>query len=220
MDYDKLFQQIEKCGNVERKRSKEKYMRNLFSFVGLTRLETAEIIKPYFHQMKNEKNLDWNFVNKCWKKPYREAQYIGVYYLMKFCKKLKKEDLEKVKQLVIEKSWWDTIDLIATNVVGKIVLLDREKLEKIMLKWSFDDNFWIKRVAILHQLKYKKETNENLLEKILVNNFGTKEFFVNKAIGWALREYSKTNKQFVKKFIEKYKHQMSHLSIKEGSKYI
>lgn len=93
-------------------------------------------------------------------------------------------------------------------------------MKKKLLDWSINDNIWIRRTAILYQLKYKKETNEKTLEQILVNNLGTKEFFINKAIGWALREYSKTNKKFVKKFIEKYKQQMSNLTIREGNKYI
>ena len=195
-------------------------MRNLFPFIGLTRLETAGIIKPYFKQNKNEKTLDWNFIKKCWEKPYREAQYVAIYYLMKFYKKLQKTDLIKVKKLIITKSWWDTVDLLATNIVGNIVLLDRTNFEKVMLEWSLDNNIWIRRTAILHQLKYKQNTNIKLLETILMNNFGTKEFFINKAIGWALREYSKTNPQFVKNFIKTHSHQMSNLSIRESSQYI
>jgi len=89
-----------------------------------------------------------------------------------------------------------------------------------MLKWSVDEDFWVRRVAIDHQLGRKEKTNTDLLEKILTNNFGSKEFFINKAIGWALRDYSKTNPDWVRYFIGKYKNKMDKLSIREGSKYI
>ena len=89
-----------------------------------------------------------------------------------------------------------------------------------MLEWSKDKDFWIRRIAIDHQLGRKEKTNTELLEKIIINNFGSDEFFINKAIGWALRDYSKTNPEWVKDFINKYKSKMDKLSIKEASKYI
>lgn len=89
-----------------------------------------------------------------------------------------------------------------------------------MLEWSKDEDFWLRRTAIDHQLCRKDKTNTELLEKILVNNFGSDEFFINKAIGWSLRDYSKTNPEYVKAFISKYSDQMANLSIKEASKYL
>ena len=89
-----------------------------------------------------------------------------------------------------------------------------------MIEWSKDEDFWIRRIAIDHQLTRKEKTNAELLEKIIINNFGSDEFFINKAIGWSLRDYSKTNPQWVRNFIEKYKGQMDKLSIIEASKYI
>lgn len=89
-----------------------------------------------------------------------------------------------------------------------------------MLEWSRDEDFWLRRLAIEHQLLQKEETDVQLLEQILVNNLDQFEFFINKAIGWALRDYSKTNPDWVLEFIEKYKDRLSKLSIKEGSKYL
>ena len=89
-----------------------------------------------------------------------------------------------------------------------------------MLKWSNDDDFWVRRIAIDHQLCRKLDTNVELLEKILVNNFGSSEFFINKAIGWSLRDYSKYNPEWVRGFIERYCDKMNSLSLKEASKYL
>jgi len=133
-------------------------------------------------------------------------------------KLLTDKDLPNLKKLIVTKSWWDTTDSIDA-IIGKIIL-NNKKIEKEMLKWSKDDNIWLRRVSIDFQLQYKEKTNQKLFEQILVNNFGTDEFFINKAIGWSLREYSKTNKKWVKDFIKKYKNQIHKLSIKEASKYI
>lgn len=89
-----------------------------------------------------------------------------------------------------------------------------------MIEWSQSDNIWLRRVAIDHQLAGKDKTDTILLEKIIVNNFGSNEFFINKAIGWSLREYSKTDAEWVKNFIRKYEFNLSKLSIKEASKYL
>lgn len=89
-----------------------------------------------------------------------------------------------------------------------------------MLKWSQDEDIWLRRLAIDHQNSRKDLTNPELLEKIIVNNFGTDEFFINKAIGWSLRDYSKVNPNWVRSFINKFEKRMDKLSIKEASKYL
>ena len=105
------------------------------------------------------------------------------------------------------------------RLIGDMALKDTS-INEIIIKWSKDNNIWLRRVSIIHQLLRKEKTNTKLLEKIIVNNFGSDEFFINKAIGWALRDYSKTNKEWVSNFINKYEDKMANLSIKEASKYL
>ena len=100
------------------------------------------------------------------------------------------------------------------------MVADHPELEEVILKWSLSDNIWLRRVAIDHQLLRKEKTDVHLMEKILLNNLDQTEFFINKAIGWALRNYSKTNPDWVARFIEKNKERMAELSIKEASKYL
>ena len=116
------------------------------------------------------------------------------------------------------KSWWDTIDLLA-KVVGSLIIRI-EGYDQIMLEWSKDSNIWLRRVAILYQLSLKDKVDKQVLDKILVNNLGDSEFFINKAIGWALRDYSKVNPEWVRKFIEKNRSEMANLSLREASKYL
>ncbi len=127
-------------------------------------------------------------------------------------------DLPRLKQLAQTKSWWDSIDGL-DKLVGKIVL-DNPEAKQTILEWSLDDDFWLRRIAIDHQLLQKEKTDTELLEKILINNLNQTEFFINKAIGWSLRDYSKTNPDWVRAFLDTYRSQMAGLSIREASKYI
>lgn len=128
------------------------------------------------------------------------------------------EDIDHIFNYVKSKQWWDTIDSLI-KPIGKIGLRD-DRVNDLMLAWSQDDDFWIRRVAIEHQLLRKDKMNIELLNTILENNLGSSEFFINKAIGWALRDYSKTNPDWVKDFISKHHAEMASNSIKEGSKYL
>ena len=217
MWYDNLFIELEKNKNSEQAIKMAAYMKNKFVFLGIPKPKLKEIIKPYIKEGKKYE-LNWKFINICWKKDYREAQYVAIEYLDNLIKLLTDDDLPNLKKLIVTKSWWETADSIDA-IVGEIIL-NYKNLEKEMLKWSTDENIWVRRVSIDFQLQFKEKTNQNLFEQIIINNFGTDEFFINKAIGWSLREYSKTNKKWVKDFINKYKNQLHKLSIKEASKYL
>ena len=127
-------------------------------------------------------------------------------------------DVPKLRQLVITKSWWDTVDSL-DRTIGNIEFPSQE-IDQIMLDWSMDENIWLRRIAIDHQLLRKDKMKTDLLEKILVNNLNQREFFINKAMGWILRDYSKTNPDWVCDFIDRYQDGLSRLTIREGSKYL
>ena len=198
--------------------SMSKYMQDKFRFLGIRGATRTEIYKKYFPDARKTKTIDWDFVESCWNKEEREFQYVVVYYLKAMKKFLKREDISKLKYLIVTKSWWDTVDLLA-KVIGSLVIRI-EGYDKIMLEWSKDSNIWLRRVAILYQLSLKDKVDEIILDKILVNNLGDNEFFINKAVGWALRDYSKFNPEWVREFIKKNKDNMANLSIREASKYI
>lgn len=195
-----------------------KYMRNMFDFYGLSTPKRKEIYNDFIKSEKESKRIDWTFLDKCYKDTHREFQYLVSDYLLAMKEYVTFEDISKIQNYITQKSWWDTIDFLC-KVIGDVELRD-PRVKKLMLKWSNDENIWIKRSAIEHQLNLKDKTDCELLEKIIVNCFGTDEFFINKAIGWALREYSKTNPKWVRDFIDKYNDKMNNLSIKEASKYV
>ena len=195
----------------------EAYMKNKFSFLGVQKPILKKIEREFFKPfIKNP--IDWAFVEECWQQPYREFQYIAMDYLDKKKKELRPEDFPKLKQLAQTKSWWDSIDQLDL-IIGEITFTYPET-KQVMLEWSKDQDFRLRRIAIDNQLMRKEKTDTDLLEKVILNNLGQSEFFINKAIGWSLRNYSKVNPDWVGAFIDRYREQLSPLSIREGSKYL
>ena len=218
MSLTDLLVELEAAKDSKNAGPMEAYMRHQFFFLGIAAPERNALYKKYFPEAKKTKIIDWNFVDTCWRKEPREYQYVAANYLKAMQSYLTENDLPKLERLVVTKSWWDTVDIL-DRVVGSLVY-DHPELEEIILKWSLSDNIWLRRVAIDHQLLRKEKTNVQLMEKILLHNLNQTEFFINKAIGWALRDYSKTNPIWVAGFIEKNKERMADLSIKEANKYL
>lgn len=195
----------------------EAYMKNKFSFLGVQKPILKKIERDFFKPFIKDP-IDWAFVEECWQQPYREFQYIAMDYLDKKKKELRPEDFPKLKELAQTKSWWDSIDQLDL-IIGEITFHYPET-KQVILDWSKDQNFWLRRIAIDHQIMSKEKTDTDLLEKVILNNLGQSEFFINKAIGWSLRNYSKVNPDWVGAFIDRYREQLSPLSIREGSKYL
>jgi 3-methyladenine DNA glycosylase AlkD len=197
----------------------EKYMKNHFPYLGIKKPQRSQLEKQFFQETGLLKEpFNQEFIRELWAKDEREYQYTALVYLEKSLNKLEKTDLPFMEELMKTKSWWDTVDAIAPKPVGKIAEKFPEVVAETIDGWAIHENLWLRRAALLFQLKYKGNTNEELLYQYIRLNAESKEFFIQKAIGWALREYSKTNSASVKKFIEATK--LAPLSVREGSKYL
>ncbi|MBF6978521.1 DNA alkylation repair protein [Aerococcaceae bacterium zg-BR22] len=215
--YQSIEQELQSVANKQKAIAMANYMRNQFEFLGVQTPTRKQIMRD-FYKSERKQGIDWTFIDACYQSPYREMHYVALDYLKALEKFLRYEDIPHLRLLAEQNTWWDTIDQL-DRLIGNIGLND-ERVNDLMLEWSQDSNFWIRRIAIDHQLTRKEQTNTELLEQIIINNFGSKEFFINKAIGWSLRDYSKTNPNWVRQFIEQYHEQLSTLSIREGSKYL
>lgn len=199
-------------------RAMERYMKNQFSFMGIKSELRRQLSQYVWRSDKRYKNIDVDFVRYCFSDDYREMLYVATDYLWVMKSYLQKEDLALLKQLILQNSWWDSVDALQRLVVH--LPLTEEEINEEMLLWSKDKNLWLRRVSIIFQLSLKEKTNKTVLEKAIKNNIESKAFFINKAIGWALRQYSKTNPEWVLSFIEENKEKLSTLSIREASKYL
>lgn len=204
--------------NEENAKSMKAYLKDNFEFLGIKTPLRKELSKDFLKEKSKEATIDKTLVEELWENEYRELQYLAVDYLIKQKKKLQKEDIELIKMLIVTKSWWDTVDLVATHLAGELGKKYPILIEDYYLKWSKDENMWLRRTAILYQLKYKENTDTKILEKVIRDNIDDDDFFIRKAIGWSLREYSKTDKTWVRAFVDSNK--LSKLSEKEASKYL
>lgn len=218
MDTSEIFNLLRSHTNPQKAIEMSAYMRNKFPFIGISSPERKLLCKDFLKLAKRTTIINWEFVDSCWEQPEREFQYLAVDYLTVLKAQLIPCDIEKLKYLSENKSWWDTIDGL-DKLVGEIAIRHAE-VNDILLEWSVSENFWLRRIAIDHQLQRKEKTNAALLEQIIVNNLGQTEFFINKAIGWSLRAYSKTNPDWVRDFLIRYNGVLHPLSKREASKYI
>ena len=193
------------------------YMKNQFSFLGISRPDRSLLQKDFIKRVRRQGEVDWQDVYRLWDLPEREFQYLALDYLVALKDSLQPEDIYHLQTLILMKSWWDTVDKLAAIPVGSICL-HIPRWYRRLLPWADSDNIWLARTAILYQLKFKSSTDTEVLSSIIEKNTNSKEFFINKAIGWALREYSKTDREWVREFVNT--HTLAPLSIREASKYL
>ena len=217
MEAQMLLKELQNLANADDARAMKAYMRGRFEFLGVKTPARRKAAKAFFKKHGGA-DIDWRFVRQAWEHPFREMQYAALDYLETRKNLLRPGDLPQLKKLAQSKSWWDTIDFLDRLAGG--IIAGFPETRPVILQWSRDEDIWLRRLAIEHQLLRKDQTDQHLLEQILVNNLNQTEFFINKAIGWALRDYSKTNPEWVENFIRQHHGKMAPLSIREASKYL
>ncbi len=214
-----LSQAFEKNRNEQFAFQMKKYMKGQFEYFGIKSPERKALKKEFLDQygLPDKDQLE-KIVKDCWHLPQREYQYVIMEVLGRLTKKAAISRIDLYESLLENKSWWDTVDYIASNLVGVHLKMYPDLIKPYTEKWMDSGNMWLKRTAILFQLKYKKETDLVLLSGYIHRLQGSKEFFINKAIGWILREYSKTDRDWVIHFVKN--NELANLSKREALKWL
>jgi len=195
------------------------YMKGKFDYFGLKSPLRRTIQQPFLaKQYLPSKTELTSLVKVLWAKPQREFQYVAQELCLKYSKQFDKEDIVLFEYMITHKSWWDTVDYMAANLVGSYFIKYPELRRSFVEKWINSNDMWLQRTAIIFQLKYKNEVDTELLSVAILSMLGSKEFFINKAIGWALRQYGKFNPTWVINFCGKT--ELSNLSRKEALRLI
>ena len=195
------------------------YMRNQFPYLGLKSPQLRDLLREFIaqHGLPELDDLPPVLLD-LWALPEREFQYAALGLLGKFERELPAEFIDTIETLLTSKSWWDTVDSLATHTVGIHFRRYPEVREGTLAHWRTSDDFWLRRTCILFQNKYKTETDFGLLKAIICENLGSKEFFINKAIGWALREYTRVDPDGVRAFVAETP--LAPLSAREALKWL
>jgi 3-methyladenine DNA glycosylase AlkD len=214
-----LYEAALKHRNIEEAKRLSNYMRNQFKFIGLRSPQMKEVFKQHVntHGLPPKEELH-QVITSLWELEEREMQISGLYLLDLMKKQFTEDDLELLEHIITTKPWWDTIDHIAKKHFGYYLEKFPQHRQQIIDRWIASGHLWLIRSCILFQLGYKQRTDVAMLEDIISRTCHTKEFFINKAIGWALREYAKQNPEKVIEITNTYP--LSNLSRREALKHI
>ncbi|MBJ99864.1 MAG: DNA alkylation repair protein [Euryarchaeota archaeon] len=199
----------------------QRYMKTTMPFYGVKSPILNIIVNDVknLHLISNQEEYN-SIIMDIWNLSHREEKYISIKLARKWKQYITLEALIVYEKMIREGQWWDFIDPISQGLIGILLMNNRFEMNIILDKWIEDENFWIRRSAILAHLKHKENTDYKKLFEYCLKCAHEKEFFIQKAIGWVLREYSKTKPEIVYAFIQDNEQILSNLSKREGMKYI
>ena len=159
-------------------------------------------------------------VRAIWRLPHREEQYVAIAYARAFPEHVQLASMPLYRDLIVEGAWWDLVDETASHLVGQVLLIDRDAATPTVRAWIDDPDLWLRRTSIIAQLRHAERTDTGLLSDACVANVSDPDFFIRKAIGWALRQHARTDPEWVRTFVAEHEAAMSPLSIREATKHL
>ena len=197
----------------------KKYMKNKFEYYGVASPQLHQATKPFLLKqnlptVSEIPKLTLEF----WNHREREAQYFAIELLKKYVTRSPENWIEFYEELIVTKSWWDTVDALAAWQVGYHFKNHPDQIAPFTSKWMDSGNMWLQRTCLIFQLKYKEKTDFELMRSFIRPLAGSKEFFIQKAIGWALREYSKVFPQKAMEFVST--QSLAKLSYREATRIV
>ncbi|MCB0666072.1 MAG: DNA alkylation repair protein [Saprospiraceae bacterium] len=203
----------------ERAEGMKAYMKGQFEYYGINSPLRKELLRAFFKANGSPQDELTDLVRELWLYDQREMQYVATDLIRRHIRKQPASFIQVIESLILKKSWWDTVDHLSVNA-GTLMQKHPDLQPAVTDSWIRSDSMWLRRAAVIHQLMYKGSTNWTMLQDYILRVAHEEEFFIRKACGWALRQYSKTSPQQVAAFIDQYRDQLSGLTIREGSKYI
>ncbi len=204
----------------ERASEMANYMNDRFSFLGVSTPHRRAAVKEHVDTRVTPEHDDLvKTVEILFAMNEREFHYVGVDLLRRWQRVLTSADIEWLGRLATTHSWWDSVDALATHPIGHVVLADRS-LSEVIDRWAASTDLWLNRTAILHQLLYKDATDVEQLFRYCDLHAASTEFYHRKAIGWALRQYARTDPDAVRGYVETRRDVLSGLSIREALKHL
>jgi 3-methyladenine DNA glycosylase AlkD len=187
--------------NPTEAKAMEAYMKGHFPFFGIKAKPRRALLSAFLKENGMPTPFDPEVLRSMWSAPQREVHHSAIDIMAKQLRSIKESDLPLIEELIVTKSWWDTVDGLSSWICGPYFLKFPEHRAEITGEWAVHENMWLRRASIIFQLGHKDKTDTELLFRHIRLNLGSKEFFINKAIGWALREYAKTEAEAVRRFV-------------------
>lgn len=216
---EELLKTLQNLASEQKRIGMEAYMKHQFSFLGTPSELRKQGLREHIQNFGLPSDDQFESVIRAlWNIKKRELNYCAQELVSRKKWFQKKESIRLIEWMITSDSWWDTVDFIAASLVGAYFTSFPDQKEEIARQWNASSNMWLIRSSILFQLKYKEKTDTVLLSQLISPHLRSKEFFIQKAIGWSLRQVSKTNPEFVRAFIDS--HDLKPVSQREAIKYI
>jgi 3-methyladenine DNA glycosylase AlkD len=216
-----LAEELARIADAERASAMAAYLKTDMPFYGVPNPECKKVYRELRRRYPIESRAEYvAAIEALWSRPHREEKYCAIRVAVDHPQYITIGSVPRYRRMVIEGAWWDFVDDIAIRLVGKVLLDDRERMHPKLDRWVDDPNMWIRRTAILSQIKHKGRTDQDQLFGYCLKRTHEKEFFIRKAIGWALREYAKTEPVAVREFALAHRDQLSGLSLREATKHL
>jgi 3-methyladenine DNA glycosylase AlkD len=197
------------------------YMKTDMPFYGVQATPRDAIIREVKPDIDLDTREDYErLVLALWAQPHREEKYIAVRLARRFSRFITVESLPLYERLIREGAWWDFVDEIAGHLVGRVLAKSPDETWPVLDAWLDDEDMWIRRTALLAQKRQKEDTDQERLFRYCLARAHEDEFFIRKAIGWALREYSYVDPEAVRGFVEDNRDRFSGLTVREALKRI
>ncbi len=212
---------LKASANNENAVAMQKYMKSEMPFRGVKSASNKEIVRIAINENPITSFDQYNeVITELWKAEYREERYAAIALARRYERFQTLESLPIYRMMIETGAWWDYVDGIACNLIGNLLRKYPLQMKSILHEWIMDSDLWIRRSAILSQNRFKSETDHQMLFHFCKICLHEKSFWIRKAIGWALRDYSKSEPDRVRDFVQSNSNKMSGLSKREASKYI
>ena len=217
--FAELAETFEKHANPIIAANAKAYMRNKLEFYGLPSPLRKQLLAEFIAKSGYPSYAEIDeMIHFAWEQPQREWQYAAMDITAKFVKKAEPDLIDLSEWMITHKSWWDSVDFVAPNIAGLLFNKFPETRMHYIEKWMQSGHLWLMRSCLIHQLRYNKTADRDLLFSLCERLAGHPDFFIRKAIGWSLRQYSKAYPEAVIEFV--HSHEFSNLSRKEALKVV
>jgi 3-methyladenine DNA glycosylase AlkD len=197
------------------------YMKTDMAFYGVPSPARKVIARQLVSEFPATRRAEYtSAVRALWRGDHREEKYLAIAYARAFPRYVTRSSVPLYRMMISQGSWWDFVDEIASHLVGSVLLNQREGLTPTIDTWSDSTDLWVRRTSIICQLRHKDHTDTGLLDRVCTRNLADAEFFIRKAVGWALREFAKTDPTWVLGYVERHKAEMSDLTFREATKHL
>ena len=197
------------------------YLKTDMPFYGVQAAGCREIVRDLKKQFAPQSPDEYrHMVETLWSLPHREEKYVAISFARSHQQFITLEQLDLYRRLIVEGAWWDFVDTVASGLVGRVLLADREGLRPTLDEWIDGNDMWLRRAAIISQLDHKDQTDVDMLFDYCLRRAHEKEFFIRKAIGWALRQYARTDPDAITTFLLEHRDELSGLSFREAAKHL